>query len=143
MVHSDGRNIIGHNLTKPTEVSDLNFKRITPSNNEGKRNSKVSRRTTEERNFPLITIVLHGRISDLERYGKTRNKLEIFRIFTDLLSVTIIGCDIHHTSMKTLVNNNKGKFDHIKTIYIHIIYILIINSMKNAYMTMIVKHEKF
>ena len=118
---SDGRNIIDHDLTKSAEVSDSKGKKITLSNKEGKLDSEVSKRATEERNSPAITIVLHGRISDLERYGKTQNKLEIFKIFTDLLSVTIIGCDIHHTSIKTLVHNNKGKLDHGKTIYIYII----------------------
>ena len=118
MLPSDGRKISDQDLSKLTEVSDLNGKRIILSNNEGRRDSEVSRRATEGRNLPPITLILHGRISDLERYGKTQNKLEIFRIFTDLLSVTIIGCDIHHTSIKTLVHNNKGKLDHSKTIYI-------------------------
>ena len=118
MLPSVGSNIIDQYLTKSTDVPDLNGKRMNLPNNEGRRDSEVSRRATEGRNLPPITMILHGRISDLERYGKTQNKLEIFRIFTDLLSVTIIGCDIHHTSIKTLVHNNKGKLDHSKTIYI-------------------------
>ena len=118
MLPSDGRKMSAQDLTKSTAVSDLNGTRITLSNNEARRASEVSRGATEGRNLPPITMILHGRISDLERYGKTQNKLEIFRIFTDLLSVTIIGCDIHHTSIKTLVHNNKGKLDHSKAIYI-------------------------
>ena len=120
MVPSDGRKISDQDLPKSTAVSYVNDKVITLSNNEARRASEVSRRATEGTNLPPITIILHGRISDLERYGKTQNKLEIFRIFTDLLSVTIIGCDIHHTSIKTLVHNNKGKLDHGKTIYTYI-----------------------
>ena len=120
MLPSDGRKISDQDLTKSKAVSDLNGKRISLSNDEARRASDVSRKETEGRNVPPITIILHGRISDLERYGKTQNKLEIFRIFTDLLSVTIIGCDIHHTSIKTLVHNNKGKLDHNKAIFMHI-----------------------
>ena len=57
-----------------------------------------------------LVLIFHGRLSDLERYGRIKNQVDIYKIFNGLLSVHIVGCDVHHTGIKALVENNKGKF---------------------------------
>ena len=117
MLPSCGRVILDPDITKTTDFNDSKIQKITTPNIVGRQNSEDNLRTEKETTLPQLKMILHGRISDLERYGRTKNRLDLFRLFTDLLSVTIIGCDIHHTSIKTLVNNNKGKLDLILKIY--------------------------
>ena len=117
MLPSCGRVILDPDITKTNDLNDSNIQKITTSNIVGRQNSEDNVSIEKKTTLPQLKMVLHGRISDLERYGRTKNRLDLFRLFTDLLSVTIIGCDIHHTSIKTLVKNNKGKLDRIITMY--------------------------
>ena len=59
---------------------------------------------------PDLVLILHGRLSDLERYGKTKSQFDLYKMFSGLLSVHIIGCDVYHTGMKSLIEHNKGNF---------------------------------
>ena len=117
MLPSCGMVILDPDITKTTDLNDSNIQKITTSNIVGRQNSEDNVSIEKKTTLPQLKMVLHGRISDLERYGRTKNRRDLFRLFTDLLSVTIIGCDIHHTSIKTLVKNNKGKLDRIITMY--------------------------
>ena len=59
-------------------------------------------------NVPEITLILHGRLSDLDRYGKLRTKFDLYKMFDNLLSVHFMACNVYHTGMMSLVEHNKG-----------------------------------
>ena len=66
-----------------------------------------------------IILILHGRLSELERYGRIKKRqMDIYKMFVGLLSVQITGCDILHTGIKTLIENNKGKIEYFE-FFIH------------------------
>ena len=61
-----------------------------------------------EDKVPELTLILHGRLSDLNRYGKLRTELDIYKMFHNLLSIHVISCNTYHTGMKSIIEHNKG-----------------------------------
>ena len=86
-----------------------NFENKTPQNNDTRLNLDPRKLNLHEDRVPEITLILHGRLSDLDRYGKLNKAFDLYKMFHSLISVHFIGCNIYHTGMKSIIDHNRGK----------------------------------
>ena len=70
--------------------------------------SSYSKNSNYEDTVPELILILHGRLSDLDRYGKLRAELDTYKMFQNLLSVHINSCNTYHIGIKSLIEHNKG-----------------------------------
>jgi hypothetical protein len=119
----DGRRQIFNQISWNTEQDNMKGKRfgkerIVPEIKiNGKRNQNCDTtrgkiltppKLNTETYVPELVLILHGRLSDLERYGKIKSQFDLYKMLSGLLSVHIIGCDVYHTGIKSLIEHNKG-----------------------------------
>ena len=79
-----------------------------PNSEQNKNISSHSQDSNCEDKVPELTLIFHGRLSDLDRYGKLRVELDVYKMFDNLLSVHIISCKIYHIGIKSIIEHNKG-----------------------------------
>ena len=91
------------------EPNNHSRKSSQPNCEQNNSNSFHSQDSNWEDKVPELTLILHGRLSDLDRYGKLRAEVDIYKIFHNLLSIHFISCNIHHIGMKSIIEHNKGK----------------------------------
>ena len=104
-------NTNGTRFGKELFIPENKIKRTRNHNCDMTRGLVLTPRTLNAETYvPELVLILHGRLSDLERYGKIRSQFDLYNMFSGLLSVHIIGCDVYHTGMKALIENNKGNF---------------------------------
>ena len=91
-------------------ANNFEDKNKTSQNKDTRINLDPRKLNLHEHYVPKMILILHGRLSDLDRYGKLNKSFDLYRMFDSLLSVHFIGCNIYHTGMKTLIDHNRGKY---------------------------------
>ena len=91
-------------------ATNFEEKNKTPQNNDTRINLDPRKLNLHENYVHEIILILHGRLSDLDRYGKLNKAFDLYKMFNSLLSVHLIGCNIYHTGVKSLIDHNRGKY---------------------------------